>query len=168
VLLVLGSSKHRGREWLRVLLPIRPNGSSGWIPRDNAVLMSTRYWITADKTARTVTVYRRGQPLYTFGAVIGKPGTPTPGGIAAIYERDPQPDQHGPLGPWALPLTLFSNVLFHFGGGPGQIAIHGHEGASFNDPLGSARSHGCIWINDSALNWMAANIPQGTPVQITG
>jgi L,D-transpeptidase catalytic domain len=113
VLLVLDSAKHRGREWLRVLLPIRPDGSSGWIPRDNVVLLSTPYWITVDNTARTVTIYRNGKLLYTFGAVIGKPTTPTPDGLAAIYERDPQPDPHGFLGPWALPLTIFSNVLFN-------------------------------------------------------
>jgi hypothetical protein len=42
-LLVLGSAAHRGKEWLRVLLPIRPNGATGWIPRDYAQLSSTRY-----------------------------------------------------------------------------------------------------------------------------
>ena len=35
-LLVLGSTERRGREWLRVLLPIRPNHSTGWIPRSFA------------------------------------------------------------------------------------------------------------------------------------
>jgi lipoprotein-anchoring transpeptidase ErfK/SrfK len=168
VLLVLGSAKHHGREWLRVLLPIRPNDTTGWIPRDNAVLLSTRYWVTVDKNARMVTVYRKGKLVHSFQAVIGKPATPTPGGLAAIYERDPQPDPHAFLGPWALPLTIFSNVLLNFGGGPGRVAIHGRDGASLNDPLGSARSHGCIRIDNSSIDWMANNLPQGTPVQITG
>ena len=100
--------------------------------------------------------------------MIGKPVTPTPDGLAAIYERDPQPDPQGFLGPWALPLTIFSNVLFNFGGGPGRVAIHGRDGASLNDPLGSARSHGCIRIDNSSIDWMAANISPGTPVNITG
>jgi hypothetical protein len=52
VLLVLGSAYNHGREWLQVLLPIRPNDTTGWIPRDNAVLLSTRYWLTVDKNAR--------------------------------------------------------------------------------------------------------------------
>ena len=168
LLLVLGSADHQGKEWLRVLLPIRPNGATGWIPRDNVELLSTRYWITVDKRARTVSIFRGGERVRRFRAVIGKPATPTPDGLAAVYEIDPQPDPHGFLGPWALPLTIFSNVLTNFGGGPGRVAIHGRDGASLNDPLGSARSHGCIRIDDSAINWMAAHISQGTPVEITG
>jgi lipoprotein-anchoring transpeptidase ErfK/SrfK len=167
-LLVLGAAEYRGSEWLRVLLPIRPNGTTGWIPRDAVTLRTTRYWITVDKRARTVTIYRTGKLIHRYQAVIGKPATPTPDGLAAIYEIDPQPDPSGFLGPWSLPLTIFSNVLYNFGGGPGRIAIHGRDGASLADPLGSARSHGCIRIDNSAIDWMAMRIPQGTPVQITG
>ena len=151
-----------------MLLPIRPNHTTGWIPRDNVTLLSTRYWTTVDKRARTVTIYRNGKLVERFRAVIGKPATPTPDGLAAIYERDPQPDPHGFLGPWALPLTIFSNVLFNFGGGPGRVAIHGRDGASLSDPLGSARTHGCIRIDNGPIDWMAARLPQGAPVQITG
>lgn len=168
VLLVLGSAVRHGRRWLRVLLPIRPDGATGWIPRENAALVSTRYWITVDKRARTVTIYRDDRLLQRYDAVIGKPATPTPDGLAAIYEKDPQPDPGGFLGPWALPLTAFSNVLENFGGGPGRIAIHGRDGASLQDPLGSARSHGCIRIDNGPIVWMAQHIPQGTPVQIVG
>jgi lipoprotein-anchoring transpeptidase ErfK/SrfK len=168
VLLVLASAYHHGREWLRVLLPIRPNHTTGWIPRDNAVLLSTRYWITVDKHARTVSIYHDGRRVHRYPAVIGKPATPTPDGLAAIYEKDPQPDPTAFLGPWALPLTIFSNVLYNFGGGPGRVAIHGRDGASLLDPIGSARSHGCIRIDNAPITWMVHNIPQGTPVQITG
>lgn len=167
-LLVLGSTEHHGRQWLHVLLPIRPNDTTGWIPRNDVTLTTTRYWITVDKRARIVTIYRGGRPIHQYQAVIGKPATPTPDGLAAIYEIDPQPDPQGFLGPWALPLTIFSNVLYNFGGGPGRVAIHGRDGASLNDPLGSARSHGCIRIDNAPIAWMATHLPQGTPVQITG
>ncbi|MGH2891669.1 MAG: L,D-transpeptidase, partial [Solirubrobacteraceae bacterium] len=168
VLLVLGSALYRGRLWLHVLLPIRPDGATGWIPRDNVVLEATRYWITVDKRARAVTIYRDGRPVHRYEAVIGKPATPTPDGLAAIYEKDPQPDPGDFLGPWALPLTIFSNVLENFGGGPGRVAIHGRAGASLQDPLGSARSHGCIRIDNGPILWMAHHLPQGVPVQISG
>ena len=167
-LLVLGSAIYRGREWVRLLLPIRPDGATGWIPRNNVVLTTTRYWITVDKGARTVTIDYRGKEVLRFMAVIGKPATPTPDGLAAIWERDPQPDPQGFLGPWAMPLTVLSNVLYNFGGGPGRIAIHGRDGASLNDPLGSAASHGCIRIDNDEIDWMAAHIHPGTPVEITG
>lgn len=168
VLLVLGSAWSRGREWVKLLLPIRPDGSSGWIPRNDVTLSHTRYWIAVDKHRREVRVYHSGRLVRSFMAVIGKPATPTPDGLAAIYEVDRQPDPEGFLGTWALPLTILSHTLFNFGGGPGRIAIHGRGGASLLDPLGSARSHGCIRIDDDDVGWLAATVRQGTPVEIAG
>jgi lipoprotein-anchoring transpeptidase ErfK/SrfK len=166
VLLVLGSAEVDQREWLRVLLPIRPVGAAGWVPRDDVELGSTPYWVTVDRSARTVTVYRRGRRVRVARAVVGKHSTPTPAGLAAIYERDRQPDPDEFLGPWALSLTALSDVLYNFGGGPGRVAIHGRAGASLLDPLGSARSHGCIRIGNGPIIWMAHHLPVGTPVQI--
>lgn len=162
----MGSAVRQGQQWLRVLLPIRPDHSTGWIPRNNVVLSQTRYWVVVDKRARTVTVDLDGHPLHSYEAVIGAAGTPTPDGLAAIWERDPQPDPTGFLGPWALPLTVLSNVLHNFGGGPGRVAIHGRDGTSLENPLGSAASHGCIRIDDGPITWMAHHLPQGTPVEI--
>jgi lipoprotein-anchoring transpeptidase ErfK/SrfK len=167
VLLVLGSVERDGIDWVRVLLPIRPDHMSGWIPRNNVVLTTTGYWVQVDKRARSVTVFDHGRALRRYRAVIGATATPTPDGLAAIWERDRQPDPRGFLGPWALPLTLLSNVLHNFGGGPGRIAIHGRDGASLENPLGTAASHGCIRIDNGPITWMAHHLPQGTPVEIT-
>jgi lipoprotein-anchoring transpeptidase ErfK/SrfK len=166
VLLVMGSTIHDGREWVRVLLPIRPDHTTAWVPRDNVVLLHTPYWVTVDKHARAVTVYRDGSQLHRYRAVIGKAATPTPDGLAAIWEKDPQPDPTAFLGPWALPLTVLSHVLHNFGGGPGRVAIHGRDAASLENPLGSAASHGCVRIDNAPITWMAHHLPQGTPVQI--
>ena len=166
VLLVKGSAYVHGREWVRLLLPIRPDGRTGWIPRANVVLLHTRYWVIVNRRARTVTIDRNGRRLHRFRAVVGKAATPTPDGLAAIYEKDPQPDPNAFLGPWALPLTILSNVLHNFGGGPGRVAIHGRAGASLLNPLGTASSHGCIRIDNGPITWMAHHLPQGTPVYI--
>ena len=166
VLLVLGSAVSRGRQWLHVLLPIRPNDTTGWIPRDNVKLLRTDYWVTVSLGSRRVDVYRSGHRVRSFRAVIGKSATPTPGGLAAIYEKNRQPDPTEFLGPWVLTLTSFSDVLHSFEGGPGRVAIHGRDGASLLDPLGSAASHGCIRIDNAPVTWMAQQLPQGTPVQI--
>ncbi len=99
--------------------------------------------------------------------MIGAPATPTPRGLYAIYEKLAQPNPKGFLGPWALHLTAFSNVLLNYGGGPGRVAIHGRDGASLADPLGSSRSHGCIRVDDPNIIWMARVVPLGTPVLIT-
>jgi lipoprotein-anchoring transpeptidase ErfK/SrfK len=163
---VLDSAERAGRVWLEVLLPIRPTGRSGWIPRDNVVLRRTRWWIDVRLRSRRVTVYRDGRWLRSVHAVVGAPRTPTPRGLAAIYERNPQPDPRAFLGPWALSLTALSHVLESYGGGPGRVAIHGRGGAALRDPLGSARSHGCIRVDSAAVDWLARRVPPGTPVRI--
>lgn len=167
VLLVLRSARdERGRRWLQVKLPIRPNGTAGWIPADYAVLRTTPYWIDVSTARRVVTVFRGGRIARRFRAVVGAPGTPTPHGLFAVWERNPQPDPHGFIGPWALPLTALSDVLESYGGGPGRVAIHGRDGASLLDPLGTARSHGCIRIVNADVIWLAHRVPAGTPVEI--
>lgn len=165
-LMVLDSAFRNGREWLKVLLPYRPNGSTGWIPRDKTTLAHTPYWLELRLRTRRLSVYRDGRRIRRFRAVIGAPRTPTPRGLAAIYERNAQPDPKGFLGPWALSLTAFSKVLFDYGGGPGRVAIHGRGAESLRDPLGSARSHGCIRITNAAVRWLARRAGPGTPVRV--
>jgi lipoprotein-anchoring transpeptidase ErfK/SrfK len=167
-LLVIGTATIKGRVWVRVLLGIRPDGSTGWIAQNRVVIGMDPYWIQVSKSARTVTVYRDGIEQLHVKAVIGASLTPTPDGIAAVWESDRQPSVNDFLGAWAMPLTLLSNALENFGGGPGRIAIHGRGGASLENPLGTAASHGCIRIDNRAILWIAKRIHQGTPVDVVG
>jgi lipoprotein-anchoring transpeptidase ErfK/SrfK len=61
-------------------------------------------------------------------------------------------------------------VLQQFDGGDGTVGIHGRGGASLIDPLGSARSHGCIRLANDTIDWLVSTISAtrlpGTPVQI--
>lgn len=166
-LLVLDSSADEsGRQWLEVLLPIRPNGSTGWIRRDHVLLADSPFWIAVSTGGRIVSVYRQGRLVRRFPAVVGSPSTPTPHGLFALYDAIPQIPSNGFLGPWALHLTAFSEVLDDYGGGPGRVAMHGRAGASLQDPLGTARSHGCIRIDNRHVRWLAQVVPSGTPVSI--
>ncbi len=113
--------------------------------------------------ARRVTLLHDGAVAASTSAVVGKPGTPTPRGRFAVAERVRQPDPHGFLGPWALLLTAHSDVLARFDGGPGRVAIHGRDGASLLDPLGSAASHGCIRVPDAFVRLLARDAREGTP-----
>jgi len=165
-LLVLEATDRDGEEWLRVLLPTRPDGSSGWVPRERVQLERTPYWIEVHLDARTVDVYRSGSLVRDAHAVVGAPATPTPTGLAAIYESVRQADPHRFDGAWVLPLTTLSKALRHFEGGPGRIGIHGRAGASLADPLGSARSHGCVRVPNAFVTWLGGHVPLGTPVLI--
>ena len=165
-LLILETGRRDGERWLRVRLPLRSNRSA-WIRRDAATITHTGYWVKVQRRTRWVTVYSDGRQVRRFRAVVGARSTPTPVGLAAIYERVRQPNPRAFLGTWALHLTAVSDVLDNYGGGAGRVAIHGRAGASLADPLGSARSHGCIRVNNSNVGWLAEHVPAGAPVHVT-
>jgi lipoprotein-anchoring transpeptidase ErfK/SrfK len=165
-LLVLGARRDgSGRLWVRVQLPERPNGRSGWIDADYAKLRSTPWRVVIDRGRRRATAFRAGHRVRVWGVVVGKPSTPTPRGLFAVYERVRQPPG-SELGPWALQLTAHSNTLMNYGGGPGRVALHGRSGPLLADPLGSARSHGCVRMQNRLAGWLATWARPGTPVEI--
>jgi hypothetical protein len=166
-LLVLGCARDPvGREWLRVLLPIRPNGASGWIRADFVLLARSAYSVEIRTRTAELSVYKAGRLIRRVGAVVGAPSTPTPDGLFAAYDPVPQPHPDGFVGPWVIHLTGHSDVLDDYGGGPGRVAIHGRGGASLSVPLGSASSHGCIRVDNDVVSWLVRTIPMGTPVRI--
>ena len=122
LLVLRASTDRRGRRWLRVRLPSRPNDATGWLLADHAVLSPTRWRVELDVSARLVNVRRGGRIVRRFPAVVGTPATPTPRGLFAVAEEVRQPSAGGFLGPWALHLTAHSNVLDDYGGGPGRVA----------------------------------------------
>ncbi|MEV4423744.1 L,D-transpeptidase, partial [Patulibacter sp. NPDC049589] len=167
-LLVLAwKSTDRGRKnWLKVRLTARPNDLAGWIPSTAVRLKRNIWWVDVRTSTRTVRVYRRGRLRRTIHAVVGAPATPTPRGLFAVSFAAAQRDPNGFIGPWAIHLSAHSEVLEDYGGGPGRVAIHGRGGASLNDPLGTARSHGCVRVDNEAVRWLVDRLRPGTPVQI--
>jgi hypothetical protein len=165
-LLVLRAARDRkGRCWLLVRLPSRPNNARAWLNAGRVELRSTRWRIVVSRRARTLAVYRDGDRRRRIRIVIGAPGTPTPRGhfsIVGVWRWNPADF----LGSYILPLTAHSDVLQEFGGGDGRVGIHGRGGASLNDPLGSARSHGCIRISNGPVRWLARHARPGTPVDV--
>lgn len=162
VLPVLDSVEADGSKWLRVLLPGRPNGITGWIPADKAQVAKSLYSVTVSLKSRTATVTRKGKKLRSFRVVIGATKTPTPKGHFFIEEIVKVGNVM--TGPYVLALSARSNVLQEFNGGPGQIGLHGRIG--LGDPLGSAASHGCVRFDNKAIAWMAAHTPAGTRVAV--
>jgi hypothetical protein len=152
-----------GIAWLRVMLPGRPNGSSGWIAKQGTRSQLTGWRIAVDLGARRVTVYRHGRAVRRFAAVVGKPSTPTPTG-SFFVEETLQMTAGEPGGPYALALSARSNALQEFEGGPGQIALHGRD--NLGGVLGAAESHGCVRLATKSIDWLAQRIGPGVPVRI--
>jgi lipoprotein-anchoring transpeptidase ErfK/SrfK len=155
--------KDRKPGWERVYLPVRPNGSTGWV-RDRQVDLSlTPYRIDVSLSARMVTVWNGFRVIRRERAGVGRSIVPTPAGTYYLVELLQQPNPNGVYGPYAFGLSAFSNVLYSFGGGPGQIGLHGT-----NQPwsLGTNASHGCIRISNAGITRLARILPLGTPVRI--
>lgn len=160
---------NRGRVWLRVRLPgrvlgTRPPPKVGWIRAASTRVSGTAWHIVVDVSARRVDVYHDGRRLRRYPAIVGKLFTPTPAGEYFV-EENVQLGPYQPGGPFALATSDRSHVLQEFDGGPGQIAIHGLDNLSGR--LGTAVSHGCIRLADSAITWLAARIDPGVPITIT-
>ena len=163
VLPVTGHATRGGIRWLRVRLPGRPNGSEGWITRRGTRLGTTRWHLLVRTDRRRVDVYRDGNRVRTFAAVVGKASTPTPHGRFFVEESVRMlPGSAG--APFALALSARSDVLQEFDGGPGQIALHGT--ANLAGALGTAASHGCVRLAGQSIGWLAARIAPGVPVTI--
>jgi len=96
-------------------------------------------------------------------AAVGRSVLPTPKGRYYIVDLLKQPDPNGLYGPFAFGLSAYSHVLYSFGGGPGQIGIHG---TNEPDSIGRSASHGCIRLRNEDIVRLAHTLPLGTPVTI--
>jgi lipoprotein-anchoring transpeptidase ErfK/SrfK len=152
-----------GVRWLQVMLPGRPNSSTGWIAQQGTRELQTHWHLVVNLAARRVVVYRDGRMQRAFRAVVGKSSTPTPTGEFFVEETLQMPTGEAG-GPFALALSARSNALQEFEGGPGQIAIHGRD--NLGGTLGTAASHGCVRLGTASIDWLAARIGPGTPVTI--
>jgi len=152
-----------GVAWLRVMLPGRPNSSSGWIAAQGTRASATGWRLAVSLRARRVTVFRHGRVVRRFSAVVGKPSTPTPSGHFFVEETLAM-SVGEPGGPFALALSARSDALQEFEGGPGQIALHGRD--NLGGVLGAAESHGCMRLATTSIDWLAERIGPGVPVTI--
>lgn len=161
VLPIIGKQTVNGRQWLHVRL----NGKtvhSGWI-NGEAVQQGTTTWAVIIKlSSRKTIIYHRGRQVRSISVVIGKPSTPTPTGDFYIVKKVPQPSS-SVLGPWVLYTSAWAK--YETGGIGLEVALHGRRGL-MADPLGSARSHGCVRMNDTQAAWLAKRLPLGSPVTI--
>ena len=123
----------------QVYLPVRPNESKGWVNERDVVLASNPYSLQVRLHAHELVLRKRARVVARIRAAVGRSVLPTPTGLYYIVELLRQPNPKGPYGPYAFGLSAHSNVLYSFGGGPGQIGIHGTDVAS---SIGRSASHG--------------------------
>jgi len=158
---VVATARH-GR-WGRVVLPLRPNGTTGWIDLRGVRTERTTVWVRASLRARRIWLMRGGRSLATFSAAIGAPSTPTPIGRFSVTDRVLTGDPYGPFGWYAFGLSGHQPHLPPEWAGGDQLAIHGTD-----DPgsIGTPASHGCLRVSADALVRLRRTLQLGMPVVI--
>jgi lipoprotein-anchoring transpeptidase ErfK/SrfK len=149
--------------WVRVLLPVRPNGSSGWVRKSDVEIAVTDYHVRVDLAAHTITVTKGDQQLYSGPVAIGTAATPTPPGEYYVRVKIKAVDPTTVYGPYAWGLSSHSDALDTFNGGDAEIGIHGNNDASV---LGHDVTHGCVRMDNGAITMLSNDLPLGTPVDI--
>jgi hypothetical protein len=151
------------RTWLRIRVPRRPNGSTGWVlARELGPVHKIATHLVIDRTRLRATLYRAGRSIWSSPVGVGKPGTPTPRGNFWIREKLVALGGSNPIyGPYALGTSAYS-VLTDWPGG-GVVGIHGT-----NQPelIPGRPSHGCVRVPNAAITRLYHLVPVGTPVTI--
>lgn len=169
--LVFGVVQRQG-DWVEVRLPVRPNGTTGWVTTDDVDVRTTSLAVTVSLSERRLRVVESGAVVMDVPAGIGRPATPTPTGSFTVTDIVPSSNPAGGYGPVALALDGYSEAIDGFGSENGTsgpdatapvLAIHG---TNRPDSVGAAQSNGCPRLDNADVLRLAQLVPAGTPVQI--
>jgi hypothetical protein len=153
-----------GRRWVRVRLPILPNGSTGWVPQEAlGGFHRVHTWLRVDTKRLRVTLVRSGRVVFRARVGVGRPKWPTPKGEFFVRDRLAGLPKGGMYGPLAFGLNARSAVLTDWPDG-GFVGVHGT-----NEPylLPGHVSHGCIRMRNADILRLGRLMPVGTPVTIS-
>lgn len=152
-----------GQEWVRLRIPGRPNGRTGWVPRSALGAMHLTDWaLRVNLSVLRATLYRAGRPVWSAPVGVGAASTPTPTGRFWVRELLSVPA--GTIyGPYAFGTSDYS-VLSEWPHG-GVVGIHGT-----NEPqlIPGRPSHGCIRMRNADIVYLARHLPVGAPVHVVG
>ena len=155
-------SDTRGRVWVRVGLPVLPNGTEGWVPRSAlGAYELERHRLVVDLARLRATLLRRGRPVFSAAIGAGADRWPTPRGEFIVRNRLER--YESPFyGPVALGTSARSATLTDWPAG-GFVGIHGTDRPEL---LPGRVSHGCIRMRNADIVRLARLMPVGTPVEI--
>jgi hypothetical protein len=151
-----------GRHWFFVLLPIRPNGSKGWVRASEVKTTGLRYQLLIHLKSFNLDLIQDGRRVLAIKIGVGADNTPTPEGEYYIKELIRPPNQNTVYGHYVFGLNGFSNVLVNWPGG-GVLGIHGTNDEA---GLGKRVSHGCIRMTNHNIELLSKLLPLGTPVKV--
>jgi hypothetical protein len=151
-----------GRLWVQVRLPMRPNGTAGWVPRgDLGELRPVTTSLEIDRKRSRAILRRAWRTVWRARIGHGARTTPTPAGRFYVREKLNNAGGDPIYGPWAIGTSAYSRLSDWPGGG--VIGIHGT-----NEPgrIPGRPSHGCIRLRNAEIARLVRRVPLGTPVWI--
>lgn len=151
-----------GITWIKVRLPMRPNGTTGWVERESlGPLIALRTHLTVVRGKRA-TLRKAGKVIWSAPVGTGAPGTPTPAGRFWVREKFRVPaSARSSYGPYAFGTAAYS-VLSEWPRG-GVVGIHGTSQPGL---IPGRPSHGCIRVRNPEVSRLYRLMPVGTPILI--
>jgi len=152
-----------GSEWVKLRVPGRPNGRTGWVQRNAlGALHLTHLLVVVNRERLRMYFFRGGRQIWSAPVGVGRAGTPTPTGHFWIDERFTIADPGSGYYPYAFGTTDYSTLSDWPGGG--VVGIHG----PYYDASGIPGyiSHGCIRLHVADDLWFAAHVALGTPLRV--
>lgn len=152
-----------GVAWLKIRLPMRPNGTTGWVKRTalgELHTVTTQFVIR--RGALRATLYRSGRKIWSARVGVGKASTPTPRGNFWIREKIKVPGNGlGTFGPYAFGTANYSTISDWPNGG--VVAVHGTNQPSL---IPGRPSHGCVRVRNPDIKRLWKLMPVGTPMRV--
>ena len=153
-------------DWLSVSLPVKPNGSTGWVKASEFTVTGHDFHIEVSLGAFNIKAFEGDKQIFDAPIGLGTDENPTPGGTYYTTELLQPPDPNGAYGKFAYGLSGHSESknIDPSKFGQGQLGIHGT-----NEPngIGKKISHGCIRLsNDNIEKLVNIGMPLGTPVVV--
>ena len=155
-------TERRGN-WVKVQLPVRPNGTEGWVSLADVDISTTTHRIEIHLGEHRLRAYDDTTIIADTPVVIGSSATPTPTGRFYVTDLVPQSNPSGAYGPIALATDGYSEVMDEFSTGVPVVALHGTNRPEL---VGQAVSNGCIRIPNEIVTMLSDTVPLGTPVFI--
>jgi len=152
-----------GLEWVKLRIPGRPNGRTGWVEASGLGRFHlTHQRVVINRARLRLYLYNRGHLRWSAPVGVGKPSTPTPAGRFWIRERFKLSDPASGYYPYAFGTADYSTLTEWPKGG--VVGIHG----PFYDPsaIPGFISHGCVRLRVSDDFWLGTHLKLGVPVRI--
>lgn len=146
--------------WYHVLIPVQPNGSTGWVKASDVQVTTTNQYLRVTVSQFRLDRYQDGKWTGGVRVAVGKPSTPTPTGLFYIVASQAVPS--APYNPGIFALSGFApQPLPGFLGA--TLGLHG-----WTDPgvIGTQASNGCVRVATVDMNPLLHSLLLGTPVDI--